>query len=150
MDFLTQCLRRQPKQIRLAAATNTNTADEKSAQTVDSFITTLYTAEKPDSELQQTLNNDFNKPIRTTSLRQSFARAIFEALRKAIETARPMGLALGEIYERVVDILDTIEGFARNHPIICSVIALGILVVVAPWVLEALGFAEGGILEGEF
>lgn len=148
MDFLTQCLRRRPKQIRLAAATNTT--DEKSAQTAESFITTLYTAEKPSWELQQALNNDFNKPIRTTNLRQSFARAIFEALRKAIETARPMGLALGETYERVVDVIDTIEGFARNHPIICSVIALGILDVVAPWVLEALGFAEGGILEGEF
>lgn len=104
MDFLTQCLRRQPKQIRLAAATNTT--DEKSAQTAHSFITTLYTAEQPNWELQQTLNNNFNNPIRTTSLRQSFARAIFEALRKAIETARPMGLALGETYERVVDVID--------------------------------------------
>jgi hypothetical protein len=30
----------------------------------------------------------------------------------------------------------------------CAVIAIGILVVLAPWVIEALGFAEGGILEG--
>jgi hypothetical protein len=28
-------------------------------------------------------------------------------------------------------------------------VALGILVLLSPWVIEALGFAEGGILEGE-
>jgi hypothetical protein len=36
----------------------------------------------------------------------------------------------------------------KDHPIMCAVIAIGILVVLAPWVIEALGFAEGGILEG--
>jgi hypothetical protein len=32
---------------------------------------------------------------------------------------------------------------------VCALVALGMLVLLAPWVVEALGFAEGGILEGE-
>lgn len=32
----------------------------------------------------------------------------------------------------------------------CTVIALGVLAIVAPWILEALGFAELGPVEGSF
>lgn len=60
-----------------------------------------------------------------------------------------MGIALGETYERVVREIDSIEGFVKEHPVICAVIAIGILVVLAPWVVEALGFAEAGIVEGK-
>jgi hypothetical protein len=87
--------------------------------------------------------------IRTNGWKQNFARAVFEALQKAIQTARPMGDALREIYEKVVHILDEVEGFVKEHQILCALIALGILVLLSPWVIEALGFAEGGILEGE-
>lgn len=87
--------------------------------------------------------------IRTNSWRQNFARAVFEALQKAIEAARPMGDALREVYEKAVRVVDGVEEYAKNHPILCALIALGILVLLSPWVVEALGFAEGGILEGE-
>lgn len=38
--------------------------------------------------------------------------------------------------------------FANNHPIWTAVIALGILVVLFPWAIEALGFAQLGPAEG--
>ena len=42
-------------------------------------------------------------------------------------------------------------GFAKEHPLYCTVLALGILVWLGmPWVLTALGFAEEGIVEGVF
>jgi len=39
--------------------------------------------------------------------------------------------------------------FAREHPVYFAVISLGMLVLFAPWALEALGFAEMGPVEGE-
>jgi hypothetical protein len=137
MDFFTKCLGRQPKTVQLAANDNT-------IQTASQFVNTLFSAEKNGPELHQALA----EIIQTASLKQHFARAVFETLQKAIETARPMGIALGETYDKVVREIDGIEGFVKDHPVICAVIAIGILVVLAPWVIEALGFAEGGILEG--
>ena len=139
MGFLTCCLGRQPKTIQLAAN------NDDTAQAAESFVDTLFSAEKNGPKLHQALA----EIIQTACLEQYFARAVFEALQKAIETARPMGIALGETYKRVVREIDGIEGFVKEHPVVCAVIAIGILVVLAPWVIEALGFAEGGILEGE-
>ena len=141
MDFFTICLGRQPKPIRLSSNN-----DDDSKQAAESFVNTLFAAEKNGPELHQALN-DINQ---TASLKQYFARVVFETLQKALETARPMGLALGETYKKVCHEIDGIEGFVKDHPIMCAVIAIGILVVLAPWVIEALGFAEGGILEGEW
>lgn len=45
--------------------------------------------------------------------------------------------------------VDKAVGFARDHPVWCAVIALGILVLLLPWALEALGFAETGPIAGE-
>ena len=87
--------------------------------------------------------------VRTNSWRQNFAKAVFEAMQAAIESARPMGEALREIHEKVAHVVAGVEGFVKEHPVVCALIALGILVLLAPWVIEALGFAEGGILEGE-
>jgi hypothetical protein len=145
MDFFTKCLGRQPKPIRLSSANNNNNNDQ-TAQTASQFVDTLFSAEKNGPELHQALA----EIIQTASLRQYFAQAVFEALQKAIEVARPMGIALGETYDKVVREIDSIEGFVKDHPVMCAVIAIGILVVLSPWVIEALGFAEAGILEGEF
>ena len=41
-----------------------------------------------------------------------------------------------------------IEGFVIEHPVKFTVIALGVLVVIAPGVIEALGFAKLGPVEG--
>ena len=140
MDFFTKCLGRQPKSVHLSS-----NDDDGTAQAASHFVNTLFTAEKTGPELHQALN----EIVQTASLKQHFARIVFETLQKAIETARPMGIALGETYEKVIREIDSVEGFVKNHPVICAVIAIGILVVLAPWVIEALGFAEGGILEGE-
>lgn len=109
------------------------------------LVDTVFIAEKNGIELRQTLEGI----IMTNSWRQNFAKAVFERMQQAIETARPMGDALLEIYEKVVCVVDGVEGFVRDHPVVCALIALGILVLLAPWVIEALGFADGGILEGE-
>jgi hypothetical protein len=140
MDFLLQCLGHRP---------NTTSAiqleDGDTSRAADSLVDTVFLAEKNGIGLRQTLEGI----IKTNSWRQNFAKAVFERMQQAIETARPMGDALREMYEKVACVVDGVEGFVKDHPIVCALIALGILVLLAPWVVEALGFAEGGILEGE-
>lgn len=57
-------------------------------------------------------------------------------------------------YEKACEEAKAIEGFAAEHPVatavFCTVVALGVLVEVAPYVLGVLGFAELGPVEGEW
>ncbi|OJJ98363.1 hypothetical protein ASPACDRAFT_79838 [Aspergillus aculeatus ATCC 16872] len=57
------------------------------------------------------------------------AQAATEALRRASE----------EAFE-----------FAQEHPVYTTILALGVFVALMPWVLEVLGFAELGPVEGSF
>jgi len=60
-----------------------------------------------------------------------------------------MGTVMAEAYRRA---LSAAEEFAREHPVLCTVIVplivLGILTLLVPWALEALGFGELGPIEG--
>ncbi|KAM0721323.1 hypothetical protein Q7P37_003027 [Cladosporium fusiforme] len=140
MYSLLQCLGRWSK------STGTiRTPEDDTAEAANSFVDTVFVSEKNGVELRLALD----EIIRTNGWKQDFARAVFEALQTAIETARPMGDALREIYDEVILVVNDIEGFVRGHPILCALIALGILVLLSPWVIEALGFIEGGILEAD-
>jgi hypothetical protein len=140
MDFFLQCLGQRPRATRAIRL-----YDDDVAHAATSFVDTIFLAEKNGIELRRALE----EIIRTNSWRQNFAKAVFETLQKAIETARPMSDGLREICDKVACVVAGIEGFAKDHPIVCALVALGILVLLSPWVIEALGFAEGGILEGE-
>lgn len=70
-------------------------------------------------------------------------------MQKATETARPTSEALCENYEKVARVIDGVGGFVRDHLILCALIALGILILLSTWVIEASGFAEGSIVRGE-
>ena len=51
------------------------------------------------------------------------------------------------------DALDRAYGaaaeFAHDHPVFLTLLALGVLVALAPYVIELLGFGELGPIEGE-
>lgn len=57
-------------------------------------------------------------------------------------------------YDRACEAARGIPGFAAEHPLAtgvgCTVVALGVLVVLAPYVLGVLGFGELGPVEGKF
>lgn len=44
----------------------------------------------------------------------------------------------------------TAVGFAEDHPVYATLIALGILAILMPWALEILGFGDLGPIEGSF
>jgi len=74
------------------------------------------------------------------------AQYILRKLENVIKKGAPLGKAVKQASERAIA---EAVGFASEHPVYCTLIALGILVVMAPWVLEVLGFAELGPIEGK-
>ena len=84
---------------------------------------------------------------------EHIAIAVLTALRNALMEGSPMRQAMGVAFEKARDAAAGIADFAREHPLytaaICAVIALGILVILAPSVIAALGFSELGPVEGK-
>ncbi len=108
-----------------------------------SVLDTLFTTEKNGRDLERTLNNI----VSTDGWTESLAEAILSGLENALKAGAPMGQAMKEAFERAMK--EAVD-FAHDHPVFCTVIALGILVLLVPWAIEALGFAELGPVEGEF
>ena len=63
---------------------------------------------------------------------------------------RAMRFAFNRALEEAKITLKSWEHLPHDHPVWCALIVLGMLVSLAPWVLEALGFTEVGILEGMY
>jgi hypothetical protein len=77
---------------------------------------------------------------------ENIAEAILYGLADALKKGTKTSQVLKEAYDNAVS---GATGFPCDHPIFCTVIALGILVILMPCVLEALGFAELWPVEGE-
>jgi hypothetical protein len=82
---------------------------------------------------------------------QRLAECILARLSSALQSAHEnLGPAVREAYHRAWEAAKGIEGFVIEHPVFVTAVALGVLVIIAPWVLEALGFAALGPTEGMF
>jgi len=126
-----------------------------------SAITIQEAAEKIVSALQNASQRDasldaFIKSVvhQAGGWSEYLATKILSTLEVALEAGSRMNAALQEAYDKACEAAKRIKGFAEEHPVatavFCTVIALGVLVILAPYVLEALGFAELGPAEGEF
>lgn len=125
-------------------ATRTTTQD-----VANDVLTTLYRAEKRGRDLERTLQGIVSERGWTESL----AAAILNTLEAALKEGASMGPAMKDAYEKAVEaiekVLRLVGDFKREHPVLFwSLVAVAILVVLAPWALEALGFAELGPVEG--
>lgn len=100
-------------------------------------------------------NNITRKWIRT------LARAIMHRLQKIVarllvavndHDMPKMGKTMHHAFQRALAeaqvTLKDWRHLPRDHPVWCTLVVLGMLVPLAPWALEALGFAEMGIVEG--
>ncbi|KAF2274517.1 uncharacterized protein EI97DRAFT_101126 [Westerdykella ornata] len=88
-------------------------------------------------------------PIGTKNWYSTIAEYVLHGMEIAIEK----GLTFGQAMESAVERARVgAEEFVREHPIwagvILTVIALGALYLLAPWIIEALGFTELGPLAG--
>lgn len=85
------------------------------------------------------------------------AKKILAALEAVLKAGKQLSAAMQEAYDKAYDAFQKTEGFAADHPmateVLCTVIALGILVVLAPYVVELLGYCAGfgelGPIEGK-
>ncbi|KAI9041433.1 interferon alpha-inducible IFI6/IFI27 family protein [Aspergillus affinis] len=104
--------------------------------------TILITTEDPDL-IRKQLSDLVTTTGWTESLAQSILHTLEDAIKGSAKMARPAADALARATHEAHD-------FAHDHPVYTTVLALGVLVILAPWVLEVLGFAELGPLEGSF
>ena len=101
----------------------------------------VQTAEKPGRELRLSVK----QIVHPSAWSETLARCILTRIERAIHDGVKMGPALKEAFDKAVA---AASGFACDHPVYATLIAIGILVLLLPWVVEVLGFSELGPVEG--
>lgn len=129
------------EKLALLSTSDPHTASQVADQVVDAILS----ADKFGPILQAKLDSI----VGCYGWTQKVAEWILYKLSIALKAAHDnLGSVVRDAYHRSWDVAVSIEGFVTEHPVFCTVIALGVLVIIAPWVIEALGFAAEGPLEG--
>jgi hypothetical protein len=80
---------------------------------------------------------------------KQIAVSILPMLENILKAGSPLGQVMREAYDKACEAAKSLGEFIRDHPIWFTIIALGILVILAPAVLEALGFGALGPVVGK-
>lgn len=117
---------------------------ENTMKKAQSFVDIIVAADcdRKDAHFRKALRGS----ISAASWTENLAKAILTKLESIIQNKNKIGQTLRDTIQKAV--VAAFE-FAKNHPVYTTIIVLGVLVEIAPWVLTALGFAEGGIVEGK-
>ena len=125
---------------------------DKHPQTTESeslaadILSTLYTADTNDKHLTQHLQDI----VHETGWYEGLAAAVLTGLENAIKAEAPMGQAMKDAFENAKYVVGEVIEFVKEHPVFFTIVALGILVILAPWAIEAMGFGELGPIEGMY
>jgi ElaB/YqjD/DUF883 family membrane-anchored ribosome-binding protein len=114
---------------------------------------TIMHASLPREQLQKDLNTIVHE---RGSWSEALATRILALTMKVVEAEIVIGLTMSAACTRAVEeaskMVELAEEFAHEHPIltavVCVIVALGILYLLCPWVLKALGFSELGPVAG--
>ncbi|KAI9457774.1 hypothetical protein BJY52DRAFT_1271207 [Lactarius psammicola] len=112
----------------------------------EEILSTLYAADTNDEHLYQRLQD----VVHETGWYENLAASVLNGLENALKAGATMGQAMKDAYEKSAQVVRDVWGFVKEHPVFFAVVALGILVIMAPWALEVLGFGELGPIEGTF
>lgn len=116
---------------------------------VADVIYLLQSAEKDGVELAKRVDDTIGAEGWTDWIAQEVLNGITEILKEGPEK---MGNAMKVAYDRASETADALFSFTKDHPEVMAgmltIIAVGILVILAPALVEALGFAELGPVEG--
>jgi hypothetical protein len=111
-----------------------------------SFLSTLFAAEKSGHDLECRLQDI----VRSCGWRDGLAERILNGVEAAVKAGAAMGGAMKVALNKATA---AATDFRREHPFLFAevaiIIAIGILVILAPWVIEVLGFGELGPIEGK-
>ena len=116
--------------------------DPRDANLADKIIDAMHNADKTGEELRTRVSGFVNVKNWTESLAKAVLARLDDGVRKG--TMGRKG-PLKEAFDKAVA---AAVGFAKEHPVWATLIALGILAVLLPWAIEALGFGELGPVEG--
>lgn len=111
----------------------------------DQIASAIQSAEKGGNDLRLNLKN-----IVVDDWTENVAHWTLSKLEQALQDTSNVGVVLKKAYDTALEVALAVEGFTTTHPVFCTVIAIGILVLLAPWALEALGFGELGPIEGRY
>ena len=119
-------------------------------EAASSIVSVMLSADKKGPSLDATIESLVHQ---AGGWSEYLATKILAALETVLKAGKQMSTAMHEAYDKACEAAKAIEGFAADHPIatavFCTVIALGILVLLAPYTVEILGFSELGPVEGE-
>lgn len=136
-DFIYSCISERP------AKKPHPPTDPRSPESIASAIVTkILNADEP-YLLEKQLKEEFSTDGWTDAIAQAILRGLENAINSGADMARAASDAATQSRNAAV-------GFAADHPAYAVLIALGILALLTPWVLEILGFAELGPIEGSF
>ncbi|MCJ1228381.1 hypothetical protein MMC12_005042 [Toensbergia leucococca] len=125
-------------------------------EAVARILSTLQDAEKPGRHLDIAVQDIIHQAggVHTNGIMEKIANAVLAKLQDFLKEGSPMRQVMQDAYDKACDAATAIKGFAREHPVLvgvfCAVIALGILILLAPCIIHALGFSELGPIEGSF
>ncbi|KAG8533013.1 uncharacterized protein KY384_001795 [Bacidia gigantensis] len=123
-------------------------------EAADAIIVILYSTNMTTSSVTADINSIVHQ---AGGWSEYLAKKILSAMEAALKAAKPMSAALKTAYDKTCEAAKEIEGFVAEHPIatgvFCTVVALGVLWLLAPSVLAWLGFGleleeEGWANEG--
>ncbi|KAK1717338.1 uncharacterized protein BDZ83DRAFT_30161 [Colletotrichum acutatum] len=110
------------------------------------FIDILRTAEKGGKDLERHLRNI----VTANSWTEELAKYILSGVEGLVRHRNTIGQIVRETVDKSTEAADSVFEFAKEHPVFVTIIAIGVLVIVAPWVIEALGFGEFGPIADTF
>ena len=131
---------------KLVSAYRSPSSEPTDEELASSILSILFTAEKPGRDIEIRLQG----LVPTTGWYEGLAKHILDGLVAALNSGAVMGVAMKEAFDRASAVA---SDFVQAHPVLTAamvtVIAIGILAILTPWAVEALGFGELGPVEGE-
>jgi hypothetical protein len=109
------------------------------------ILNILFSAEKSDNDFSFQLQS----VVRECGWYESLATAVLAGLEAALRDKVPMGEVMTAALEKVKEAAEWVGGFVKEHPVFVTLLALGILALLVPWALEAVGFSMTGPVEGK-
>jgi hypothetical protein len=126
---------------------NTSTVEPTEEEIAASIVSLLFSTEKRACDLDRLLQDD----VHTCGWYESLAKRILDGIVAALNASATMGGAMKEAFDKASA---KVEEFVKEHPILTAVmvtvVAMGILALLAPWAISALGFGELGPVEGTY
>ena len=115
------------------------------AEVAEDVVSTILRTSITGPALQMRLDST----VGTYGWSENVAKWVLNKLSRALQaTHEKLGPAVQDAYVKACAAANSTQGFVIEHPIMSTVVTLGVLAVIAPWVLEALGFGELGPVAG--